>query len=187
MADKTWDPGRTAQYNGGGTAWDGFAYDPTLDLVYFGTGNASPYDPRQLGPSNGDELFAACILAVHADSGRLAWHYQTTPHDPFDYLHANSIDVASYTGNNGDNRNIATVGFQPAYALIRANDTATGRAANARPSSLAGDNTLLFTAAAGGANRIQALQATGFQLGTSTDVNANTVTYHYLAVRSSAP
>jgi quinohemoprotein ethanol dehydrogenase len=97
MADKTWDPGRTAQYNGGGTAWDGFAYDPTLDLVYFGTGNASPYDPRQLGPSNGDELFAACILAVHADSGRLAWHYQTTPHDRWDFDSVQKLVMADMT------------------------------------------------------------------------------------------
>ena len=42
MADKTWDSHRTAQYKGGGTAWDGFAYDPDLDLVYFGTANAAP-------------------------------------------------------------------------------------------------------------------------------------------------
>lgn len=119
--------------------------------------------------------------AAEANASGVAYHYVA-----FNDV-ANSIDVASYVGNNTDNRNIATVGFQPTYALIRANDTSTGRAANARPSSLAGDNTLLFTAAAGGANRIQALQASGFQLGTSTDVNANPVTYHYLAVRSSAP
>jgi quinohemoprotein ethanol dehydrogenase len=84
-ADKTWDPKRTAQYKGGGTAWDGFAYDPDLNLVYFGTANAAPYDSRQLGPSNPDELFTASILAVHADSGRLAWHYQATPHDRWDF------------------------------------------------------------------------------------------------------
>lgn len=85
MADKTWDPHRGTQYKGGGTAWDGFAYDPDLDLVYFGTANAAPYDSRQLGPSNLDELFTASIVALHADSGRLAWHYQTTPHDHWDF------------------------------------------------------------------------------------------------------
>ncbi len=119
--------------------------------------------------------------AVEANANGIAYHYVAL-NDV-----ANSIDVASYVGNNTDNRGIATVGFQPEYVLVRANDTATGRSANARPSSLAGDNTLLFTATAMSANRIQALSATGFQLGTSTDVNANTVNYHYLAVRSSAP
>jgi len=43
------------EYKLGGTAWDGFAYDPVLDLLYFGTGNAAPYDSRQIGPSNLDE------------------------------------------------------------------------------------------------------------------------------------
>jgi quinohemoprotein ethanol dehydrogenase len=84
-ADRTWDSPRDPVYKLGGTAWDGFAYDPALDLVYFGTGNAAPYDPRQVGPSNLDELYTASILAVHADSGRLAWHYQTTPHDRWDF------------------------------------------------------------------------------------------------------
>jgi hypothetical protein len=119
--------------------------------------------------------------APEANTNGIAYHYVA-----FNDV-ADSIDVASYAGNNTDNRNIATVGFQPGYVLIRANDTATGRSANARPSSLAGDNSLLFTATAMSANRIQALQANGFQLGTQTDVNANTVNYHYLAVRSSAP
>jgi len=81
----TWDSPRDPVYKLGGTAWDGFAYDPTLDLVYFGTGNAAPYDPRQVGPSNLDELYTASILAVHADTGQLAWHYQTTPHDRWDF------------------------------------------------------------------------------------------------------
>jgi hypothetical protein len=119
--------------------------------------------------------------AAEANTNAVAYHYVA-----FNDV-ANSIDIASYVGNNTDNRAIATVGFQPEYTLIRANDTATGRAANARPSSVAGDNALLFTGTAMGNNRIQALQANGFQLGTSTDVNANAITYHYLAVRSSAP
>lgn len=84
-AARTWDMPRNPKYQLGGTAWDGFAYDPALDLVYFGTGNAAPYDSRQIGPSNLDELYTASILAVHADSGQLAWHYQTTPHDHWDF------------------------------------------------------------------------------------------------------
>lgn len=119
--------------------------------------------------------------AAEANANGVAYHYVA-----FNDV-ANSIDVASYAGNNTDNRGIAAVGFQPEYVLVRANDTATGRSANARPASLAGDSTLLFTATAAGTNRVQAIQSNGFQLGTSTDVNANGVTYHYLAVRSSAP
>jgi hypothetical protein len=119
--------------------------------------------------------------AAEANANGVAYHY--VAFNDF----ADSIDVGSYAGNNADNRAIATPNFQPEFVMVRADDTATGRAANWHPSSLAGDNTLLLTATAMGNNRIQALQATGFQLGTSTDVNANAITYDYVAVRSSAP
>ena len=85
IADKTWDPHRSVDYKGGGTVWDGFAYDPDLNLVYFGTGNAAPYDLRLLGPKQTDALFTASILALHADTGHLAWYYQTTPGDHWDF------------------------------------------------------------------------------------------------------
>jgi quinohemoprotein ethanol dehydrogenase len=85
QADKTWDPHRKPEFNGGGTAWDGFAYDPALNLLYFGTANAAPYDLRQLGPAKLDSLFAASIIALDAATGRMAWYYQTTPHDSWDY------------------------------------------------------------------------------------------------------
>jgi quinohemoprotein ethanol dehydrogenase len=84
-AAKTWDPHRDPHLNGGGTVWDGFAYDPGLKLVYFGTGNAAPYDLRQLGDAKLDGLYAASIVALHADTGRMAWYYQTTPNDHWDY------------------------------------------------------------------------------------------------------
>jgi quinohemoprotein ethanol dehydrogenase len=111
-ADKTWDPQRGADFRGGGTAWDGFAYDPALNLVYFGTANAAPYDPRQLGPGKGqlDELFTASILALHADSGRLAWHYQTTPRDRWDF---DSVQKLIMTELN--------VGGRPRQIIMQAN------------------------------------------------------------------
>ena len=84
-ADKTWDPHRKPEFNGGATVWDGFAYDPQLNLVYFGTGNAAPYDLRQLGPAKLDGLYATCIIALDAATGRMAWYYQETPHDSWDY------------------------------------------------------------------------------------------------------
>jgi quinohemoprotein ethanol dehydrogenase len=84
-AATTWDPKRDPKYKGGGTAWDGFAYDPALRLVYFGTANAAPYDLRLLGNSKLDGLYTASIIALHADTGRLAWHYQTTPNDHWDF------------------------------------------------------------------------------------------------------
>lgn len=84
-AAKTWDPTRNPRFEGGGTAWDGFAYDSRLKLVYFGTANAAPYDLRQLGVAQGDGLYTASIIALHADTGRMAWYYQTTPKDRWDF------------------------------------------------------------------------------------------------------
>jgi quinohemoprotein ethanol dehydrogenase len=84
-AAKTWDPQRDPQYHGGGTVWDGMAYDPDLNLVYIGTGNAAPYDSRQRGRTRQDNLFVASIVALDADTGRMAWYYQATPGDEWDY------------------------------------------------------------------------------------------------------
>jgi quinohemoprotein ethanol dehydrogenase len=77
QADKTWDAHRKPEFNGGGTAWDGFAYDSALNLVYFGTANAAPYDLRQLGPAKLDSLFTASIsLSMQAPG---AWPGITKP------------------------------------------------------------------------------------------------------------
>ena len=84
-AAKTWDSRRDPQFKLGGTVWDGFAYDAALNLVYFGTSNAAPYDLRQLGPAKLDGLYTASIVALHADTGKLAWYYQNTPRDSWDF------------------------------------------------------------------------------------------------------
>lgn len=84
-AAKTWSPDTYWEVGLGGTVWDGMAYDPELKLVYVGVGNSALY-PRQLrSPGGGDNLYVSSILALHADSGRLAWHYQTTPGDQWDF------------------------------------------------------------------------------------------------------
>jgi quinohemoprotein ethanol dehydrogenase len=84
-AARTWDPQRNPAFRGGGTVWDGMAYDADLNLVYIGTGNAAPYDSHQRGRTRQDNLYVASILAINADTGRLAWYYQATPGDEWDY------------------------------------------------------------------------------------------------------
>lgn len=84
-AEKTWPSKRDPKYLGGATVWDGISYDPDLDLLYFGTANAAPYDHRQMGPGDGDDLYAASIVAVNAETGKLAWYYQETPGDKWDF------------------------------------------------------------------------------------------------------
>jgi len=84
MAARTWS-GQWWKYGGGGSVWDGIAYDPDTNLVYVGTGNGGPW-PEALRQSQGmDNLFVASIVAVDADSGELAWYYQNTPGDSWDY------------------------------------------------------------------------------------------------------
>jgi quinohemoprotein ethanol dehydrogenase len=80
----TWDRGYDWSTGGGGSVWDGLAYDPQLGLVYFGTANPSPYTIGKDAP-RGDELYAASMLAVRAQTGELAWHYQEVPGDGWDY------------------------------------------------------------------------------------------------------
>ena len=75
-----WDAG-----SGGATVWDGISYDPELRLVYIGTGNGAPYNIKEGGRRGGADLYAASIIAVKAGTGELAWYYQTTPADRWDY------------------------------------------------------------------------------------------------------
>src|ERR1041385_6275291 len=82
-AAKTWN-GEWWKVGGGGTAWEGIVYDPTLDLLYFGTGNPTAWY-RSLRGGNGDSLYAASILAVRVSTGELAWYFQNTPGDNWDF------------------------------------------------------------------------------------------------------
>ena len=61
------------------------AYDPKLKLVYIGTANAAPYNLHLGGRHGGDQLYADSIIALHADDGSMAWYYQTTPADRWDF------------------------------------------------------------------------------------------------------
>lgn len=70
---------------GGGTVWDGMAYDPELDLLYIGTGNGSPWNRDQRSPGGGDNLYLSSIVALRGQTGEYVWHYQTTPGDDWDY------------------------------------------------------------------------------------------------------
>ncbi|HTO71405.1 MAG TPA: PQQ-dependent dehydrogenase, methanol/ethanol family [Myxococcota bacterium] len=83
-AAKTWT-GEWWQAGGGGTAWDSFAYDPELKLLYVGTGNGSPWSRKQRSPDGGDDLFLSSILALDPGTGEIVWHYQTTPGDGWDF------------------------------------------------------------------------------------------------------
>lgn len=67
---------------GGGATWLGGTYDPETNLLYFGTGNPAPWNSH-LRP--GDNLYTSSTIALDPDTGVIKWHYQTTPHDGWDF------------------------------------------------------------------------------------------------------
>ena len=67
---------------GGGTTWGWYSYDPELDLVYYGTGNPSTWNPAQ---RPGDNKWSMTIFARDPDDGMAKWAYQKTPHDEWDF------------------------------------------------------------------------------------------------------
>jgi alcohol dehydrogenase (cytochrome c) len=69
--------------HGGGSVWVTGSYDPALNLTYWGVGNAGPDWNNEQRP--GDNLYTDSVVALDADTGRLKWHYQFTPHDRYDY------------------------------------------------------------------------------------------------------
>jgi len=78
---ETW--GGDSWTRGGGSIWTTGSYDPELNLTYWGVGNPAPDWNGDSRP--GDNLYTESVVALDADTGKLKWHYQFTPHDEFDY------------------------------------------------------------------------------------------------------
>ena len=79
---ETWPQNSDAWTRGGGPTWRSGSYDPQLDLVYWGTGNAEPYDPRPREAM--DSLYTSSVLAIRPKTGEIACYYQYTPNDVYD-------------------------------------------------------------------------------------------------------
>ncbi|NBS24253.1 MAG: PQQ-dependent dehydrogenase, methanol/ethanol family [Altererythrobacter sp.] len=92
-AAKTW-AGAWWEFGGGGTVWDSITFDPITNLVYFGTANAEPWNPNTNDRGLGDALYTGSIVAVDADTGEYAWHFQETPEDRWDFDSNAQITVA---------------------------------------------------------------------------------------------
>ena len=68
---------------GGAAIWNTGAYDPETNLTFWGTGNPAPDTNGNV--RLGDNLYSDCVIALDADTGKLKWYYQFTPHDEMDY------------------------------------------------------------------------------------------------------
>ncbi|WP_425056063.1 PQQ-dependent methanol/ethanol family dehydrogenase [Pseudomonas abyssi] len=90
-ANQTW-PGDLWK-TGGGAPWLGGYYDPETNLLFFGTGNPAPWNSH-LRP--GDNLYSSSRLALNPDNGQIVWHFQTTPHDGWDFDGVNELISFNY-------------------------------------------------------------------------------------------
>ncbi|MBV8784071.1 MAG: PQQ-dependent dehydrogenase, methanol/ethanol family [Gammaproteobacteria bacterium] len=112
---------------GGAPVWGWISYDPELDLIYYGTGNAAPYNAEQ---REGDNKWSASVLARRPKDGALVWAYQFTPHDNWDYDATGAMVLAELS-----------VGGKPVHALVHFDkngfaytlDRATGKLLVAAP------------------------------------------------------
>jgi quinohemoprotein ethanol dehydrogenase len=130
MALKTWDPESNWESGLGGTVWGEMNYDPELDLLYVGTGNASPEAPWVRSPAGGDNLFLASILAIRPGTGKLVWHFQTTPGEMWDYTATQNMILADLQ-IEGRQRKVLMQAPKNGYFYLL--DRETGEFISARP------------------------------------------------------
>jgi quinohemoprotein ethanol dehydrogenase len=128
-ARSTWAPD-SWKMGGGGTVWDSMAYDPKLDLLYFGTDNGSPWNRAVRSPTGGDNLFIASIIAVRPDTGEYVWHFQEAPGESWDYSAVQHIVLADLT-LDGHERQVLLQAPKDGFFYVL--DRATGEFLSAKP------------------------------------------------------
>jgi len=170
----------------------GVGFQPVW-VITLGDGDDSVFRPDILSGDNsylmtGAGTITNRIQAFESDGFQIGSNVNVNESGaPFHYIAwaaSPQVSTGSYTGNGLDNRSITGIGFQPLMAWIKRDDA---QAAVWRPLSAAGDRTLYWGATASTTDRIQALQADGFQVGTNAQVNTNLSIYYYLALRDGGP
>jgi len=127
-AAATWT-GEWWKTGGGGTAWDGMAWDADANLLYVGTGNGSPWNRDHRSPGGGDNLYLSSILALHPADGRIVWYYQTTPGDDWDYTATQPLLLLDVT-MGGRDRNVIVQAPKNGFFYVL--DRRTGELISAR-------------------------------------------------------
>ena len=119
---ETW-PNEEAAKHGGGMTWQPVTYDPDLNLIYVTTGNPQPviaYSNRA-----GANLFTASIVALNPDTGKMAWYFQSSPHDTHDW-DSTQTPVLFEGEINGQPRKLLAQGARNGHFFVL--DRATGKA-----------------------------------------------------------
>ena len=113
---------------GGGATWLVGSYDPDLNLIYWGVGN--PYPDYDGDPRQGDNLYTNSVVALDADSGKLKWNYQFTPHDVWDYDGVNEMVLVDL---NFEGRQVKALMHADRNGHFYAIDRTNGRLIYAEP------------------------------------------------------
>jgi len=101
--------------NGGGTMWVTGTFDPQLNLLYWGTGNpGSDYNGDN---RPGDNLYTCSVVAIDADTGKMRWHFQYTPHDTHDW-DANQVPVLIDSDVDGNARKLLVQANRNAFYYV---------------------------------------------------------------------
>ncbi|MFN7928848.1 MAG: PQQ-dependent dehydrogenase, methanol/ethanol family [Blastocatellia bacterium] len=110
---ETWK-GESWKY-GGGATWMTGTYDPELNLVYWGVGN--PASDFYSADREGTNLYTGCVVALDADTGKLKWHFQFTPHDVYDW-DANQVPVLFDASFKGQSRKLVAQANRNAFYYV---------------------------------------------------------------------
>ena len=117
---ETW-PSLDAARHGNGATWIPGSYDPETHLYLYGTGNPTPAYTQ--GRGDGDNLFTSSLIAVNVDTGKMAWYYQTSPHDTHDW-DSTQTPVLVDMPFNGRMRKLVITATRNGYFFVL--DRATG-------------------------------------------------------------
>ena len=168
----------------------GVGFQPIWAMT-LGDGDDSWFRPSTIAGDasfavDGNNTFTNRIQALEADGFQVGTNVNINETGTtFHYIAwkaSGAVVQTTYAGNGIDNTSITGVGFQPQFVWVHRDSTNPGVW---RSSSMSGDLTQLWTASAGAANKIQALEANGFQVGTHDHVNNSAGTYEYLALKDS--
>jgi len=184
-------------YFGNGTSKSitGIPFNPSMVLIKADTANYAVFCTSAM-PSNSTAYMAAAtanlagaILSID-DNGFSVGSNAVVNTNGVSYRwtafqtdQSENFAIGAYTGNGQDNRLISALGFQPDLVVIKGTGATS---AVLKTSSMAGDTTAFFSAAADVSNRIKSLDSGGFQVGTSSEVNTAATLYYYCAFKNTA-